>query len=353
MNNLRRMLLAGGVALFSPKFAFSQHLVPIADAHNHFGLLKNNRSSLPELKSLMSKSGVSLLSWTVVPDVPFLSFSGSKVAQSRVPEKGELNQSFARQLKRAVDAINANGLNLIRNQADLTESLKGVPSIVLTSEGADFLEGSLENLKPAVAAGIRHVQLVHYIRNDVGDIQTETEVHGGLTSFGKSLISALNQYGVLIDLAHGTQDVVLQALEISKAPMIWSHSYLSQSHGVGSQQGYQSRGIGVDMAKRIAASGGAVGLWALGPSFGGGIGGYADEIKKMVDILGPEHVMFGTDIDGLPTGSAIDDFEDLRKVVERLQKQGMSDKTIQAVAYGNYARCLSKAMGLKRPEYSE
>ena len=347
MNKLRRLLLVGAAASMAPKLGLAQNLVPIADAHNHFGLLRNNRSALPELKNLMSKSGISLLSWTVVPDMPFLSFSGSKVAQSKVPEKGDLFNSFDRQLKRAVEAINTNGLRLVKSQADLAQSLNGVPSIVLTSEGADFLEGSLDNLKPAVDAGIRHIQLVHYIRNEVGDIQTEAEVHGGLTSFGKSLISALNNNGVLIDVAHGTQDMVLQALEISKAPMIWSHSYLSQSHGIGSQPGYQSRSISVDVAKKIAGAGGAVGLWALGPSFGGGIGGYADEIKRMVDILGPEHVMFGTDTDGLPSGSVIDDFEDLRKVVERLQKQGMSDKTIQSVAYGNYARCLSKAMSLK------
>ena len=64
----------------------------------------------------------------------------------------------------------------------------------------------------------------------------------------------------------------------------------------------------------------------------------------MVDLLGTDHVMFGTDEDGLPQGAVIDKLAHLREVVEILAKRGMDEKTLKAVAYENYARCLKAAM---------
>ena len=87
-----------------------------------------------------------------------------------------------------------------------------------------------------------------------------------------------------------------------------------------------------------------MGLWALGPSFGGGLDGYASEIIRMIEILGDDHVMFGTDEDGLPQGAVIEQLIDLRKVVDILAKRGVHDKALRCVAYENYARCLRNAM---------
>jgi membrane dipeptidase len=345
MNITRRKIISTLALASLSQQLLAQSLIPISDAHNHFGLLRNNRGATSQLKSLMEKSGVYLISWAVVPDIPFLSFGSSGVRQSKTPNKGELQQSYERQIMRAVGIAEANGLKVIKTPDDLIQAGKGVPSIVLTSEGADFLEGAIDGLLPAVNAGLRHIQLVHYIKNNIGDIQTEAVEHNGLSPFGKSLITAMNNAGVLIDVAHGTQEMVEQSLAISKSPLIWSHSYLAQSHGAASQSGYQSRAIGIDLAKRIAGAGGAVGLWALGPSLpGGGIRGYVEEIIRMIDVLGPEHVMFGTDIDGLPAGAVISDFGDLRAVVVGLQKRGLDEKTIRAVSYANYERCLNRAM---------
>jgi microsomal dipeptidase-like Zn-dependent dipeptidase len=105
-----------------------------------------------------------------------------------------------------------------------------------------------------------------------------------------------------------------------------------------------SRGLSEAYAKKIASKGGAVGLWALGPSFGGGLDGYASEIIRMIEILGADHVMFGTDEDGLPQGAVIEQLIDLRKVVDILAKRGVDEKTLRSVAYENYARCLKTAM---------
>jgi microsomal dipeptidase-like Zn-dependent dipeptidase len=64
----------------------------------------------------------------------------------------------------------------------------------------------------------------------------------------------------------------------------------------------------------------------------------------MAELIGPEHVMFGTDLDGLGSGALIDDFGDMRKVVEILLKRGVDENVVRGMCIGNYARCLKGAM---------
>ena len=344
----RRELLAWwGLSTIAP-MSFAQSKVPIADAHNHLGLLRRNTDAIPKLGSLMRDSGVHLLSWSIVPDAPFLRVSSTGVEQARTINAGELATSFERQMSKVKSGIEGNGVTLVRTVEDLQKATNGEPCVVLTSEGADFLEGSLDGLSAAYALGIRHVQLVHYIQNPVGDLQTEKPVHAGLSDFGKKLIKALNQQGMLIDLAHSTGASIDQALEISAAPMIWSHGFVTNGEPSWTSGGWRARGLSEAHAKKIAQSGGAVGLWCLSASFGGGLEGYANEIIRMIDLLGPEHVMFGSDEDGLPSGAVIEQLGDLRKVVDLLAKRGVDEKVLRAVAFENYMRCLKAAFNGKR-----
>lgn len=339
----RNLLLAAlGSATLNPSWA--QTRIPIADAHNHIGLLRRNSDAVFRLGALLKEAGVSLLSWTVVPDGPFLRFTPNGIEQGRTLAKGDLKASFDNQLSNATKGLMGNGARVLKTVADLDEAAKGEPFVVLTSEGADFLEGTLDDLPSAFERGIRHIQLVHYIQNPVGDLQTEKPMHNGLSAFGKQVIQAMNTTGILVDLAHSTGPSIDQALEISTKPMIWSHSFITKQDTSWTSRGYLSRGLSEGYAKKIAAKGGAVGLWALGPSFGGGIDGFANELIRMIDIVGAPHVMIGSDEDGLPQGAVIDQLMDLRKVVDILIKRGLDEKTIRMVAFENYARCLRSAM---------
>jgi membrane dipeptidase len=339
----RRELLAFfGLSSFGVT-ASAQSRVPIADAHNHLGLLRRNTDSVPKLASLMRDSGVNLLSWTVVPDAPFLRVGSSGVEQGRPINPGELAASFERQIGNAKGGITGNGVTIVRTVQDIEKAAQGEPCVVLTTEGSDFLEGSLDGLAAAYESGIRHIQLVHYIQNKVGDLQTERPIHSGLSEFGKKLIPALNNQGILIDLAHSTGASIDQAMEISTVPMIWSHGYISSNEPGWTAGGWKARGLSETHAKKFAQSKGAVGLWCLSASFGGGLDGYASEIIRMINLLGPDHVMFGTDEDGLPSGAVIEQLGDLRKVVDILAKRGIDEKTLRSVAFENYARCLKGA----------
>jgi microsomal dipeptidase-like Zn-dependent dipeptidase len=70
---------------------------------------------------------------------------------------------------------------------------------------------------------------------------------------------------------------------------------------------------------------------------------------RMANAIGPEHVMFGTDLDGVGRSGAMDRLADLRSVAELLKKRGVDDKTLRAICFGNYARCLRAAMVSKNP----
>ena len=104
----------------------------------------------------------------------------------------------------------------------------GTPGAFVSCEGGDFLDGGLDGLGHVHARGVRSITLVHYRVNELGDIQTEAPRHGGLTSFGKEVVAAMNSLGMIVDLAHATFDATVDALEVSSAPILISHSHLAR-----------------------------------------------------------------------------------------------------------------------------
>jgi membrane dipeptidase len=104
-----------------------------------------------------------------------------------------------------------------------------------------------------------------------------------------------------------------------------------------------SRRLYIDYAKKIAKRGGAVGLWSLRNNTVYGPASYAAELMRMADAIGPEHVMFGTDLDGVGSAAALDNLRDMRKVADALSEHGADDNTLKAICFDNYARCLKAA----------
>src|SRR6266481_1982836 len=114
---------------------------------------------------------------------------------------------------------------LVKTAADLRAARASQPSVIVTSEGADFLEGKIERLDEAYQRwALRHLQLTHYRPNELGDIQTEPSVHGGLAPFGAEVIRRCNRLGVVVDVAHGTYDLVKQAAAVTTKPLVLSHT---------------------------------------------------------------------------------------------------------------------------------
>jgi membrane dipeptidase len=350
----RRALLQAGATLLagSPWLAWAQKRVPIADMHSHYGMITRKMAD-SGLADDMRENGVALVAWKVIADGRWIKAGRAGIEQVKVPEPGELLKFFQFVMGHLNTYVSAHKLRKVLTPADVDASVAGDPGIVLASEGADFVEGRLENLDVAYGLGLRHLQLVHYIRTPVGDSQTERPVHSGLSELGKRLVEACNAKGLLVDLAHSSAPALDQALEISKAPLIWSHGWVDADGGQWQDPyGFLQRRLSLASAKKIAAKGGVVGLWALGlqrPSHGwnvapGNQASYARALAELVNKLGADHVAMGTDIEGVGPGWALNSYAHVRSVVGLLEQAKLDSATIEKVAYANYARVLKAAL---------
>ena len=147
----------------------------------------------------------------------------------------------------------------------------------MSSEGADFLEGRIERLDEAYQRwALRHLQLTHYRPNELGDIQTEPSVHDGLTPFGAEVIRRCNQMGVVVDVAHGTYDLVKKAAAVTTKPLVLSHTSLT-----GRPEAWTRR-ILPDHARAIASTGGVIGIWPVTAYFPNVVA-YAEGFAKMAE----------------------------------------------------------------------
>jgi len=350
----RRTVLktVASVLTIGVRAAFAQARVPIADMHSHLGML-----SKASLADEMRANGIALVAWALPADLPWIHAVATGIAQQSEPAPGEPSAFFARRVDSEIAAVARDGLRRVLTRADVDACMGGGGhGVVLAAEGADFLEGRLEGLAPVVEKGLRHVQLVHYMRSFVGDRQTsQPQWDGGLSDFGRQLVEACNERGVLIDLAHCAEPAVDQALQISKRPMVWSHSWVGATGGRWQDgYGYEQRRLSLARARAIADRGGVVGVWSFGlerPNYrrdGWPVGrddpkGYAKAIAGLVEQIGAEHVGFGTDLAGVGRSTSVNDYAGVRRVVEHLQEMKLPASTIERVACGNYARVLKDA----------
>lgn len=351
----RRRLLKAGLAglalpLASACPALAGDVVYIADMHFHLffpGTIPGRSGRTKPLAHAMAEGNVTLLSWSIVGDMPWLRPTPRGLKQNGVPERGSAKTWFEEELGRVKAHLTEQGLKLALAPEDVDRALLGEPRVVLSVEGATFLDDDPKLLQWAYDQGVRHVQLVHYIRNDIGDFQTEKPDHDGLSEMGRTIVKECNRLGILIDLAHAADTMVEQALELSTVPMIWSHSSIAR-HGKPNWRmaSLQARQLGVDSARAIAAKGGVIGLWALRADTGPGVESYARRLADMAELLGEDHAAFGTDMNAL-VAPVITGYRDLRRVVQIWQSQGMDRRRVEKLAIGNYARVLKTALAAR------
>lgn len=273
---------------------------------------------------------VSVVATATVADLAVLGVrpDGGLYAE-RAFEPGEAAADHGRQLE-ALSTLVADDdrLGMVLAPEDIAPWPEHGPSVLVTCEGGDFLDGRLEGLAEAHDRGARSVTLVHYRVNELGDIQTEDPVHGGLTGFGTEVVAEMNRLGMIVDLAHATFAATVDALEVSTAPVMISHSHLA---GPGSDH---PRLLGVEHARVVAEAGGLIGAWPTGIVLET-LDDYCDEICRMVDVVGLNHVAIGTDLDAnyLPV---LTSYEQFPEVAAGLGRRGMTADEVDRVLGGNF-----------------
>lgn len=349
----RRALLAAPLVCAAPRVARAQAegaaraLVAAArptDLHSHAGRVLIGRRAVQRpftpVAAPMREGGMTLIALAMVADTPTTQTEGNRIEAFRDPDPGELWTHAQGAFARLRALVAQEGLGVVTDRAGLARSRQpGAPAAVLVAaEGADMLEGRLDRVE-ALFRGerLRHLQLVHYRVNELGDIQTAAPVHGGLTAFGAAVIRECNRLGLVVDVAHGTEALVRRAAEVTTRPLVLSHTALAR------RPGPRSRWVTADHARLVAATGGVVGVWPIvtGPP---SVRAYAESIARMVDAIGIEHVGIGSDMRGLLAPAAFEDYRLTPDLAAALLAVGFDAAGAAKVVGGNHARVLAAAL---------
>lgn len=288
----------------------------------------------------MRDGGMAVLCLAIVSDSPTHHVTAEKrIRPFRDPQPGELQAYGEESFRRVHELARAQGLRIVRSARDLDEARSAAPSIIVTAEGGDFLEGQADRVDDAYERwALRHLQLTHYRVNDLGDIQTEPPVHGGLTQAGAEVIRRCNRLGIVVDVAHGTYDLVRQASSVTDKPLVLSHTSLAAASRP------HSRLIAADHARAIAGTGGVIGIWPPASIFPD-LAALAVGIARMADVVGVEHVALGSDMNGLVGPSTFASYRDLPALADALLQHGFNADDVQRILGGNYARVFRASLG--------
>jgi membrane dipeptidase len=101
---------------------------------------------------------------------------------------------------------------------------QGRIAVLLSVEGGHQIQDDLRILRDYYRLGVRYMTLTHFKTNDWADSATDTAVHGGLSPFGRQVVEEMNRLGMMVDISHVSVDTFNDALKVSRAPLIASHS---------------------------------------------------------------------------------------------------------------------------------
>jgi microsomal dipeptidase-like Zn-dependent dipeptidase len=234
-------------------------------------------------------------------------------------------------------AASSGRVTLIRTRADLDAYLErrtrepGRTAGFLGIEGAHALDGDLENLGVLFDAGFRMIAPTHFFDNDIGG-SAHGAVRGGLTPKGREMIGRMERMGILLDLAHASEQTFADAIALSTRPVVVSHTGVRATCD-------NRRNLSDDQLRAVGGTGGLVGIgyWETAVC-GSDAAAIARAVVHAVRVAGPGHVGLGSDFDGAVTTPF--DTSGLAQVTQALLDAGLDDEQIAAVMGGNALRVL-------------
>lgn len=224
----------------------------------------------------------------------------------------------------------------------------GLMSFPMGMENGAPIEGDLANIKYFYDRGIRYITLTHAKDNHICDSSYDTtRTWNGLSEFGVQVIEEMNNTGIMVDISHVSDSSFYQVMEITKVPVIASHS--SCRHYTPGME----RNMSDDMIIKLADNGGVIhinfGSYFLEDDWSGKyradtthattIQQVADHIDHAVNLAGIDHVGFGSDFDGvgnLPVN--LTDASMMPNLIEELLKRDYSEEDIKKICYKNTFR---------------
>jgi membrane dipeptidase len=299
-------------------------------------------------------------------------------------------------VKRALDQIDAvreavrlhpKDLVLATTAADIRRAkAQGKIAALMGVEGGHMISSDLGVLRSYAALGVRYMTLTHSVNDEWADSSTDKPVHNGLTDFGKDVVREMNRLGVMVDISHVADKTFYDALAVTRAPVIASHSSCRALCNA-------PRNMTDDMIRALAKNGGVMQInyyvGFLSQEYRDADKKSNDEIKARRDaiikqcgddedcqiraghklndeliaagklpkvswekiiehidhavkIAGAEHVGLGSDFDGADMPAGMEDVSKLPRITEALLRKGYSEKDIENILGGNLLRVMTE-----------
>ncbi len=283
-------------------------------------------------------------------------------------------------MQRLIDA-NPTMLEKASSAADIERIMKaGRVASMFGAEGGHSIGNSLGVLRQLYALGVRYMTLTHGLTTDWADSATDAPRHNGLASFGKEVVREMNRLGMLVDLSHVTPKVMMDTLDVSEAPVIFSHSAAKALRD-------KPRNVPDDVLARLKKNGGVImvyfaenslskavddwyreraaqearlkydypdrpervtkgmGEWeAANPPSKARVSDVADHIDHIRNIAGIDAIGIGSDYDGLPTyPTGLETTADYPVLFAELLARGYTKAELGKIASGNILRAMREA----------
>lgn len=275
--------------------------------------------------------------FSLVADAKTIKIGPEGVKPARNFESNEAWSDYKRQMGVVKDLLRNNeALSIATRGKELQDDFnsKRIAGFI-SCEGGDFLEGDAGRLEEMFQDGVRSLQLVHYHPNELGDLQTDTAQHNGLSAKGKEVVKRMNKLGMLIDVAHATFETTKAVADLTSDPIILSHGILT----IDSPHPLVKRTISKEHAKLVAKTGGVIGAWPCG--LNKSFDDFLDNTLKLIEVVGVDHVGLGTDMDA-NFKPVLNSYLQMPQWIEGLKSKGLKDEDVRKVVGGNVKRVLEK-----------
>ena len=237
-------------------------------------------------------------------------------------------------------AANCTAVDIAYTPADIAR-LKhtGKKAIMLGIENGYAIGKDLSQLEHFAKRGIVYMTLCHNGDNDICDSAKGNAEHGGLSPFGEKVVQEMNRLGIMVDLSHAAESSFYDAIEVSKKPIVCSHSSAQALCN-------HPRNLTDEQMKALAQKGGVAQVTMyngfLRTDGKATILDAVEHLNHMVNVMGIEHVGIGTDFDGDGGVPGMANASEVINFTRRLLQERYSEEQIQMIWGGNFLRVMEQ-----------